>query len=41
MITFLARMAKLAELPTEVVGTMAPVSVMDEASMTAMSTGAS
>ncbi|MNZ34885.1 hypothetical protein D3C78_522680 [compost metagenome] len=36
-ITCLAKIAKLAELPTEVVGTMWPCSVMATASMTAMS----
>ena len=37
---FLASTAKLAELPTEVVGTMPPFSVIAVASTTAMSTGA-
>lgn len=40
-ITFGARVAKLAELPMEVVGTMPPPSVIAVASTTATSTGAS
>ncbi|MCY1464473.1 hypothetical protein D9M71_824980 [compost metagenome] len=36
-ITFLAKIAKLAELPTEVVGTIWPCSVIATASITAMS----
>ncbi|MNE58887.1 hypothetical protein D3C80_1539470 [compost metagenome] len=37
MITCRAKMAKLAELPTDVVGTICPCSVMATASITAMS----
>ncbi|MNI54194.1 hypothetical protein D3C85_1236700 [compost metagenome] len=36
-ITCLAKIAKLAELPTEVVGTICPCSVIATASITAMS----